>query len=244
MNRSHVFLLALLCQLPYAQAATARPATAAASASSAASTASVPNTIAQRARACTHCHQPRDTQVADQYFPRIAGKPARYLQNQMHYFLEGQRRHPQMQHMLNNLPDNYLAELATFFAGQSPQYVNSPTPIAPEQAERGAQLALKGRGELPACTACHGADLRGRAPAIPGLLGLPRAYLTAQLGAWKNGSRRAQEPDCMAQVVRQLSDEDISALTAWLALQNASKPEKSAAAVRPLPLRCGVQEDK
>ena len=42
------------------------------------------------------------------------------------------------------------------------------------------------------------------APAIPGLLGLPRDYLNSQFGAWRIGQRQAQEPDCMAQVARQL----------------------------------------
>jgi cytochrome c553 len=33
--------------------------------------------------------------------------------------------------------------------------------------------------------------MTGVAPHIPGLLGLPRDYLNAQLGAWKAGQRRA-----------------------------------------------------
>ncbi len=40
--------------------------------------------------------------------------------------------------------------------------------------------------------------MTGRAPFIPGLLGLPRDYLNAQLGAWRNGQRHASPPDCMA----------------------------------------------
>ncbi|WP_338847705.1 c-type cytochrome [Massilia sp. W12] len=204
----------------------------------------VPNTIAQRARACTQCHAVRDQQVADQYFPRIAGKPAPYLQAQMQHFRDGRRHHPLMRHMLSNLSDAYLAELAAYFASQSPQYLSPDAPIAPEQAKAGEQLALHGRDKLPACTACHGVDLQGRPPAIPGLLGLPRAYLAAQLGAWKNGARKATAPDCMAQVAQQLSDQDIGALTAWLATQNVAKPPKSAAAPAKLPLECGIQEVK
>lgn len=51
----------------------------------------------------------------------------------------------------------------------------------------------------------------------PGLLGLPRDYLVAQIGSWQNGLRRAAEPDCMAQVSLKLTPEDIGAVSAWLA---------------------------
>ena len=53
---------------------------------------------------------------------------------------------------------------------------------------RGRQLALEGDPgrKLPACTSCHGAALTGVQPATPGLLGLPRDYLLAQLAAWRD----------------------------------------------------------
>ena len=44
--------------------------------------------------------------------------------------------------------------------------------------------------------------MTGLAPFVPGLLGLPRDYLNAQLGAWRSGQRRALPPDCMAQVAQ------------------------------------------
>ena len=82
--------------------------------------------------------------------------------------------------------------------------------------------------------------MTGRAPFIPGLLGLPRDYLNAQLGAWKNGKRRAQPPDCMAQVAQRLSPEDIGAVSAWLAAQPVPAHAAAAAdAPAALPLACG-----
>ncbi len=78
----------------------------------------------------------------------------------------------------------------------------------------------------------------GVAPSIPGLLGLPRDYLNAQLGAWRGGKRRAQAPDCMAQVAKALAPEDISAISAWLAAQPATgHPATTLPA--PLPVDCG-----
>jgi cytochrome c553 len=51
------------------------------------------------------------------------------------------------------------------------------------------------------------------------LLGLSQDYLLAQLGAWQNRSRRAHEPDCMAQIIGELGPADINAVSAWLATQ-------------------------
>ena len=93
---------------------------------------------------------------------------------------------------------------------------------------------------LPACNDCHGAQMTGLAPFVPGLLGLPRDYLNAQLGAWRSGQRRALPPDCMAQVAQRLSPEDIGAVSAWLAAQpvpaHATAPP---APSTPLPIACG-----
>jgi cytochrome c553 len=89
-------------------------------------------------------------------------------------------------------------------------------------------------------TQCHGARLTGVSPNIPGLLGLPRDYLNAQMGAWRTGLRRAHAPDCMAQIARQLQDSDIAAVSGWLASQPLpSDPRPAATPTEPLPMECG-----
>jgi cytochrome c553 len=93
---------------------------------------------------------------------------------------------------------------------------------------------------IPACVACHGAALIGVAPAIPGLLGLPRSYISAQFGAWRNGSRHAEAPDCMADISQRLSIEDINAAATWLAAQPVQTDALPAQSLPdPMPIRCG-----
>ena len=177
-----------------------------------ASAAKIPDTIEQRAAACIVCHGKQGRAGSDGYYPRIAGKPAGYLYNQLVNFRGGQRKYPIMAALIENMSDDYLHELAQFFSDQHPPY---PPPqnsgATAEQLARGQQLVNKGSNSVPACIACHGAGLTGVEPAIPALVGLPRDYLLSQLGAWKNGSRHSIAPDCMAQVVQKLSGEDISA---------------------------------
>jgi cytochrome c553 len=199
------------------------------------------DSLEQRIKACTACHAPKERH--DAFFPRIAGKPAGYLYNQLLNFREGRRQYPMMNYMVEHLPDDYLREIAEYFAAQHP----APPPAQPSSAgtaalERGKQLVLQGdtSKKIPACIACHGEKLAGVAPAIPGLLGLPRDYINAQLGAWKNGIRRAHAPDCMAQVAQRLSDADVGAVSAWLGTQVASADARPASAIAlPLPLHCG-----
>ena len=206
----------------------------------------VPDTLEQRVAACIACHAPKDTAgstAGGVYFPRIAGKPAGYLYNQLENFREGRRQYPSMTWMVNHLSDPYLHEIADYFASQHP-HVPPPAPSREPAAvlARGEQLVRRGdaRIKVPACVACHGERLGGVAPAIPGLLNLPRDYVNAQFGAWRNGVRHAHAPDCMATIAARLTPADVSAISAWLAAQPTPPGARPAAgAERPLPLACG-----
>ena len=206
-----------------------------------AAAAGIPDTLEQRIKACTACHAQQGR--SDAFFPRIAGKPAGYLYNQLRNFRDGRRQYPMMTYMVEHLPDAYLREIADYFAQQHPALRPAQDSAATAgMLARGRQLVLQGDGasKIPACISCHGQQLAGVAPAIPGLLGLPRDYINAQFGAWKNGVRRAQAPDCMAAIAQRLSDADVSAISNWLATQVADASARPAAGVAlPLPLHCG-----
>lgn len=203
----------------------------------------VEDTMAQRVIACTGCHGREGRAASDGYYPRIAGKPAGYLFNQLVNFRDGRRTYALMTHLVQHLTDDYLREIADHFAGLDLPYP-PPQPLAlgAETLERGRKLVLEGdpARDIPACAQCHGRALTGVAPALPGLLGLPRDYLNSQLGAWRIGQRRAHEPDCMAQIARQLGGDDVAAITGWLATQPVPSPATPASSLAgPPPLRCG-----
>ena len=206
--------------------------------------------LQQRMQACTPCHGKEGRATPEGYFPRIAGKPAGYLAAQLQNFRDGRRQHALMTNMVQHLSDDYMADIAAYFAAQDLPY--SPPVVLKGIAEaavlaRGRHLAEHGDPErkLPACQACHGTALMGVQPQIPGLLGLPRDYLLAQLGAWRTGQRRTHAPDCMAQVAKALSDQDASAVATWLASQTVQPGSRAATQTaqekmqaQALPLRC------
>lgn len=180
------------------------------------------DTIAQRTLACTACHGAQGRAAPDGYYPRLAGKPAGYLYNQLINFREGRRHYALMTQLVDPLTDAYLMEIAQYFSSLELPY---PPPTAsaatPDQLGRGKQIALVGdtARQAPACVECHGQAMTGVSPNVPGLLGLPRDYLNAQLGAWKSGQRQAHAPDCMKEIVARLSIEDINDVGSWLAAQ-------------------------
>ncbi|MET3108363.1 cytochrome c553 [Oxalobacteraceae bacterium GrIS 2.11] len=203
----------------------------------------IPDTIEQRTAACVACHGKQGVGTGNGYAPRIAGKPAGYLYNQLQNFREGRRQSQAMTYMVSHLSDAYLMEIAHYFSGLHLPY---PQPqratLSAAQTERARALVMSGdpARNVPACVACHGKNLTGYAPAIPALIGLPHDYLNAQFGNWVNRTRHAVEPDCMAQIASRLHPDEINAISAWLAAQPV--PENSAAVTalpERLPLDCG-----
>jgi len=207
---------------------------------------SAPGDIAPRVRACTQCHDKEGRATSEGFFPRIAGKPAGYLTNQLLHFRDGRRSYPPMTHLIEHLTDDYLREIAAHFATLDLPYPPPPAPQAPPAVlERGRALVQQGDAarRIPACVQCHGPALTGVDPSIPGLLGLPRDYLNSQIGAWATGQRRAQAPDCMADIALRLTPEDVGAVSAWLAAQPVPGRGKPAARLpAAMPVRCGGVE--
>ncbi len=203
----------------------------------------VPDTLAQRLLACTVCHGREGRASADGFYPRIAGKPAGYLFNQLAGFRDGRRHYDLMTALIDPLSEDYLRRIAAHFAALDLPYPPPQPPTAPPAVlARGRALVLDGdaQRDVPACVACHGAALTGVAPAIPGLLGLPRDYLVAQLGAWRTGRRHALAPDCMAAVANALAPDEVAAVAQWLAAQPVPTPAAPAAALpATMPRRCG-----
>jgi cytochrome c553 len=194
------------------------------------------DSMAQRSLACTHCHGVQGRAAPDGYYPRIAGKPAGYLYNQLLHFREGRRHYGLMTQLLDPLSEAYLMEVAQHFAAlQLPYPPPLPSRASKAVLERGRQLVREGDAarQVPACAACHGQQLTGVLPQVPGLLGLPRDYLNAQLGAWRTGKRRAHAPDCMATVAKALDIQDIEAVSSWLAAQPMPADSRPASAAPP-----------
>lgn len=201
--------------------------------------------MAARVLGCAPCHGKEGEGTQDVYFPRLAGKPAGYLFNQLEAFRVGRRKYPPMNYLLEFQRPDYLQDIANYFAGLRPPL---PAPESPAVSEdllkRGETLVTRGdyQRNIPACTSCHGTSLTGMEPGIPGLIGLRSKYISAQIGAFRYGTRTAPEPDCMQLVAARLNEQDVTAVSAWLASRpapaNLSPAQKGSYA---LPFACGSE---
>jgi cytochrome c553 len=204
-----------------------------------------PDTIEARLLACTPCHGLHGEGTKNDYFPRLAGKPAGYLMNQLVAFRDGRRRYPPMNYLLEYQSDSYLQKIAEYFAVSRPPPVEqTATDVSSAVLARGRSVVTEGdqaRG-VPACSGCHGPKLTGMEPAIPGLVGLRANYISAQLGAFRYGTRTAPEPDCMQLVAASLTESDVTAVAAWLAslpIPTDSSPVPKG--TLQMPLGCGSE---
>jgi cytochrome c553 len=200
-------------------------------------------TMAERVAPCTTCHGKEGRATSEGYFPRIAGKPAGYLYNQLVNFRDGRRNYAPMTYLIDHLSDAYLLEIAQHFASLELPYPPPQTRGAsPEVLARGKTLVFDGASDrdIPACAQCHGKALTGVKPAVPGLLGLPRDYLNGQLGAWQTRQRHAEAPDCMATIAGKLTTREIDAISTWLSSQPVPADSRPAVAhAGPLSMTCG-----
>ena len=199
----------------------------------------------ERVLACAPCHGGQGEGTRDPYFPRLAGKPAGYLLNQLISFKNERRHYPPMNYLLEYLPTDYLRDIAGYFAAQHPAAADRGAPdVSNDVLKQGQALVTQGDVDrnIPACISCHGPNLTGMNPGIPGLLGLRPTYVSAQLGAWRYGTRTALAPDCMQGVAARLTEADVRAVAAYLATLAA--PADNAPVAKgsyPLPFACGSE---
>ena len=204
-----------------------------------------PDNIETRVLACTPCHGLRGQGTQDDYFPRLAGKPAGYLYNQLIEFRDGRRHYAPMNYLLEYQNDGYLRAMADYFASQDPPYLPRRGGTTDRALlARGRSLATQGDAAraIPACASCHNPGFTGLEPGIPALVGLRPNYISAQLGAWRYGTRTAKVPDCMQLVAARLSEDDVTALAAWLSsLPAPAKPTPLPQGSLVTPFLCGSE---
>jgi cytochrome c553 len=94
----------------------------------------------------------------------------------------------------------------------------------PGSIAKGRTLAQNGgNGRTIACATCHGDGYRGLGN-VPRLAGLHPIYIARQLYLFKDGTRNGVDGQLMKKAVAQLTDEDIVALSAYLASLSPVQP--------------------
>ena len=168
------------------------------------------------ATACVGCHGANGVPAAGAPFPRLAGLPVEYVAKQLVDYRDGSRVSPIMAPIAKALSDADIASLAWYYASLE---VPPSKAASTEYSQRAWQLARYGDNALaiPACVDCHGGNITGGGPILPGLA-QPAAYTTAQLAAFRAGERKNDGDGIMQAIAKRLSDADINALGEYYAI--------------------------
>jgi len=167
----------------------------------------------RKAEACVACHGSNGNALIPGT-PSLAGMPPFYTHWQLIMYRDGRRRDAQMSPSATNLTDADMADLAAYYAAQSPR--SRPAAIDAGRAAAGRPLA-----EAHHCTSCHGPGLMGQ-QAVPRLAGQDFDYLFKRLRGYK--AKTTSDLDGMMTMVAQpLTDADVENLTHFMASLGAGQ---------------------
>jgi cytochrome c553 len=153
------------------------------------------------------------------YFPmpRLAGQQPQYIENQLRAFIERRRTNPVMANVAHALSPSMVSALAAHFRALDPKPIGG----GPKGGlALGKQIYEDGLPEsnVPACSACHGADGKGQNE-IPRLAGQLYAYTVGQLTGWSKVRGQGTAVDTsaiMAPTAHNLTRTQVEAVAAYV----------------------------
>ena len=179
-----------------------------------------------KAAACAACHEETGNS-ASPLFPKIANLGQKYLFKQMNDIKSGVRQVPEMAGQLDNMTEQDMIDISTYFAGNPMQISGAKEKDWPlEEMNSSAFIALgekvfrAGNAEtkVPACTGCHSPTGQGNALAgYPKLGGQFSDYIVKQLKAFRSNARTNDgDTRIMRGVAAHMSDKEIEAVANYL----------------------------
>lgn len=169
---------------------------------------------------CAACHA-ADGNSGIAMYPKVSAQHAAYIYQQTLDIKDGKRSAGSaavMKPMVMNLSEQDIRNVAAYYAKQQAK----PGETNPkENPELGAKIYRGGLNDkkVPACMSCHGPSGAGMPGggaeilAYPRLGGQHKAYIVAQLNAYKTGARTNA---MMVDIAKRMSEEDIDAVANFI----------------------------
>jgi cytochrome c553 len=169
----------------------------------------------EKAEMCVACHGENGISQTEN-IPSLAGQPDQFIQWQLVFFRSGTRKNEQMQPIVEQLSNDDIRNLGAWFASLDPP--KSPDDDNPDLSQKGAQAALGRR-----CASCH-SDTYAGTKAVARVAGQREEYLAKALHDYKSSVRSGGGMAAMAEVAFPLSEEEITALSHYLAHLKQASP--------------------
>jgi cytochrome c553 len=177
--------------------------------SSAPSRAADPVAAKEKAEVCAGCHGENGISQTEN-IPSLAGQQDQFTQWQLVFFRGGARKNELMQPIAEQITNEDVRVLGAYFASLTPPKDAKPDDN-PDLSKKGAEAAAGRR-----CASCHGDAFAGT-KAVARLAGQREEYLVKALHDYKSGVRSGGAGAAMTDVAYPLSDEEITALSHYLA---------------------------
>ncbi len=168
---------------------------------------------------CENCHGDNGNSHKAK-MPTLAGQDAKYFIKAMKHYKDGKRQHKKMFEAVEQLSEQDMINLATYYAAQEP-------------AQRDVRSPLKSTEWIARCERCHGIDGNSSDPRFPMLAGQDEMYLKKVLHANASEERTNTTMHKMADPLSKMDIERI-------ALHFASQQPKAVVYIQ---LPCG-DDDK
>src|SRR5947209_3516550 len=162
----------------------------------------------EKAEVCTGCHGEAGISQTEN-IPSLAGQPDQFIQWQLVFFRGGARKNEQMQPIAEQISNEDIRALGAYFASLTPPKATQDD--NPDLSRKGAEAAAGRR-----CASCH-TDTYAGTKAVARLAGQREEYLVKSLHDYKAGVRSGGAGSAMTDVAYPLSDEEITALSHYLA---------------------------
>jgi cytochrome c553 len=149
--------------------------------------------------------------------PRLAGQQIKYIENQLHAFIEHRRTNNIMFNVAHVLSPEMLTALAKSFHELNPQPLGG---ASKELVAAGKKIFEEGvSADVPPCGTCHGPEAKGNDD-FPRLAGQLNDYIFDKLKNWsKERGQNPANPDTSAMmepIAHGLSDSQIRAVAAYV----------------------------
>jgi cytochrome c553 len=174
---------------------------------------------------CVACHQADGSGMnvpGGESWPRLAGLDADYIAKQLHDFKEGRRQNATMLPFANMLDDQQIVDVAAYYSQMPVTEAQGGESADEALLVRGEQLAMRGDWDeyIVSCKSCHGPGNEGVGGTFPGIASQHAGYIESQLHAWQAVERDNDPQNLMGAIAKRMSDDDIRAVSVWLANQS------------------------
>ena len=162
----------------------------------------------KKAEVCQACHGPYGVSQMPNV-PNIGGQGDQYIQLQLVYFRNEQRKNELMTPIATPLSDDDIRNLGAYIATW-PAPDGAPLSSTDKALfEKGKQVAERNR-----CATCHGEDFSG-IQAAPRLAHQRAEYISKSLKDFRDNGRPSTGVGAMTEISARLSDADMRALGAY-----------------------------